>query len=256
MKVEYVLKVENEYHVGSGFSRPGVVDETIFVRSDGKLVVSAEYFRGLIRDCCTQILYWTGRQKDCCEAALYKAPTEVEFQRGGVLKTCGLNYRVDRQPCVLCRIFGTTFTQKSYHFSDAEFEKFEIEVQKTIRISTHNRIDPATGRVPQDFLFSFEVGAPAVFRGLIERISPLPDSDLLLEEVGLLIAGLRLVERVGKRSSRGWGWAHVDEIILIFDDGERDKLPNQVKSEPERWDRWLNFFLMGGEESGVVASKG
>jgi hypothetical protein len=65
-----------------------------------------------------------------------------------------------------------------------------------------------------DFLFSFEVGAPAVFRGYIERKGKASNVAELLEEVSLLVAGLRLIERVGKRSARGWGWCQVKNITL------------------------------------------
>lgn len=253
MRIKYVLRIRDEYHIGSGLSRPGVVDETIIRRPDGQLFIPAEYLRGLIRDCCTQILYWTYMEKACCEASLYKAPTEREKQ--GVPKTCGLNYRINEVPCALCRIFGTTFTKKSYRFSDAEFERFEGNWREPIRISTHNRIDPATGRVPKDLLFTFEMGSPAVFRGYIERIGILIEPNLLLEEVGLLIAGLRLVERVGKRSAKGRVWAQVDEITLSFDDGLEDKLPSQVREAPKDWRMWLKAFLSGGDESGMDSFK-
>jgi hypothetical protein len=207
MRIIYELQVEAEFHIGAGLSRPGVADELIVIRPDGRLVIPSEHIRGLLRDACTQILFWTGKNEDCCQASLQKAPVETEGQ--GVLKTCGLNFRQGQQPCVLCRLFGTTFIPKAYHFSDAE-----LVSQSNRRISTHNRIDPFTGRVPMDLLFSFEVGNPAKFRGEIERRGKPADPAELVEEVGLLVAGLRLIERVGKRSARGWGWCQVKSITL------------------------------------------
>jgi len=212
MKISYELQVEAEFHIGAGLSRPGVADELIVIRPDGQLVIPAEHIRGLLRDACTQILFWTGKEKECCKASLQKAPTEAERQ--GVLETCGLNFRQSQPPCVLCRLFGTTFTPKSYHFSDAELVNDELMKKSGRRVSTHNRIDPFTGRVPMDLLFSFEVGDPAVFQGYIERREKASNSAELLEEVGLLVAGLRLIERVGKRSARGWGWCQVKNITL------------------------------------------
>ncbi len=209
MRIEYVLQVEAEFHIGAGLSRPGVADELLVVRPNGQFFIPAEHLRGLVRDACTQILYWTGKDGQCCEASLKKAPTETERQ--GMLPTCGLNFRLGQSPCVLCRLFGTTFFPKFYHFSDAEL----LEGQESRRrISIHNRIDPFTGRVPQDLLFSFEVGAPAKFQGYIERKGKPANQGELLEEVGLLVSGLRLIERVGKRSARGWGWCQVTEIKL------------------------------------------
>lgn len=254
MRIEYDLKVESEYHIGSGLSRPGVVDETIVKRPNGELFIPAEHLRGLVRDCCTQILYWVGKHSGCCEASLRKAPTENETT--GLLTTCGLNFSIGGEPCVLCRIFGTTFTQKLYRFSDAVLS----QEGASTRISTHNRIDPATGRVPHDLLFSFELGSPAIFKGYIERLSPVTNSYSFLEEVGLLIAGLRLIERVGKRSARGWGWACVEEIRLSFSDSEKNNLPPQVQDSPEDWRRWLKAFLGsdcgGGEGNGMGVPKG
>jgi hypothetical protein len=223
MRIDYELQVEAEFHIGAGLSRPGVADELMVIRPDGRLVIPAEHLRGLLRDACTQILLWTGKAKDCCKASLQKAPTETEGQ--GVLKTCGLNFRLE-QPCVLCRLFGTTFTPKAYHFSDAE-----LVGEPNRRISTHNRIDPFTGRVPMDFLFSFEVGAPAVFRGYIERKGKASNVAELLEEVSLLVAGLRLIERVGKRSARGWGWCQVKSITLT--------------GMQETWELVLEAYLKG-----------
>ncbi len=241
MRIEYVLKVEAEYHIGAGLSRPGVADETIVQRPDGQLFVPAEHIRGLIRESCTQILYWIGRDKECCEAALWKAPVERERTGKGVPKTCGLNYfPADGDSCVLCRLFGTTFVPKRYRFSDAICIDEKEKSKKTVR--TFNLVDPATGRVLMDLLFSFEMGAPTLFKGYIERLS-IPSSNYqILEEVGLLIAGLRLVERIGKRSARGWGECKVESIAVSLLCEEKKRMPQEVAEEPECWERWLKAF--------------
>jgi len=57
--------------------------------------------------------------------------------------------------------------------------------------------------------------------------------------MGLLIAGLRLVERVGKRSARGWGWARVKVTDIALDDS---KAPSQV-SKVTSADCWLKAYF-------------
>ncbi len=251
MRIDYQLQVEAEFHIGSGLSRPGVVDETLLVRPDGTLFIPSEHFRGLVRDACTQVLLWTGKYNslECCEASLKKAPTERDRREEGVLKTCGLNWRRGKELCVLCRLFGTTFVPKSYYFSDAELtsdERQRLIEKNDKRIITYNRLDPATGRVLEEFLFSFEMGAPATFKGYIERLAPQTDTNLLFEEVSLLIAGLRLVERVGRRSARGWGRCEVKiEKIMTAE--------NKELSEGE-WKEWLSEFLRGGMKKCIGCS--
>jgi CRISPR-associated protein Csx10 len=214
MIIKYQLTVETEYHIGTGLEHPGVVDRTLMARPDGTLVIPAEHFRGLVRDACTQILYWIGEAEDapgeekkCCEASLKKAPSQSTGN--GVPPTCGLNFRSEADPCILCRLFGTTFLPKRYHFFDA---KLNEQSKGSKAVSMHNRVDPATGRVPEETFFALEVGAPATFRGKIESFEPqFQDSQGIKrdEEVSLLLAGLRLVERVGGRSRRGWGKCRV-----------------------------------------------
>lgn len=201
MNIEYDLTVETEYHIGTGLEHPGVVDRTLITRFDGTLVIPAEHFRGLVRDACTQILYFLGKEEECCEASLTKAP--LQSQKGRVPTTCGLNFRSKDNPCVLCRLFGTTFIPKRYHFFDNIMKK-PVPEKEMKRVSMHNRVDPATGRVPEDTFFSFEVGTPVTFTGRIERYGSENE-----DEIGLLLAGLRLVERVGARSGRGWGRCRV-----------------------------------------------
>ncbi len=205
MTITYELKVKSEYHIGTGLEHPGVVDRTLMTRLDGTLVIPAEHFRGLVRDACTQIIYWRKRDNECCEASLTKAP--LQSQRNRVPTTCGLNF--DKPTCIMCGLFGTTFTPGKYEFFDAVTEHGESLV------SMHNRVDPATGRVPEETFFSFQVGVPQskadaiVFTGKIEQVDSQLSEAQRKEELGLLFAGLRLVERVGARSGRGWGRARV-----------------------------------------------
>lgn len=225
MIIKYELTVETEYHIGTGLEHPGVVDRTLVTRSDGALVIPAEHFRGLVRDACTQIIHWLIRDKECCKASLTKGPRQVDV---GVLTTCGLNFKPPGSSnfCVLCRLFGTTFTPRRYEFFDSTLTT-PLTDETARRVSMHNRVDPAIGRTPEETYFSLQVGAKATFQGTIERDSPQTDPDLLLDEIGLLLAGLRLVERVGGRSGRGWGRCRVQITQLKLED---EKLPERVQS--------------------------
>ncbi|MBC8461765.1 MAG: hypothetical protein H8D67_27655 [Deltaproteobacteria bacterium] len=252
MIIEYELNVESEYHIGTGLQQPGIADQSLVSRPDGTLVIPAEHFRGLVRDACTQIIHWLGREKCCCQASRQKGPRQGQNE---VLTTCGLNFREENNPCVLCRLFGTTFLPRHYHFFDATLKKkaerqeSEKTAQKrkttkgTTRVSLHNRVDPTTGRVPEETFFSFEVGSAEKFTGRIERSGPQTKSCLLQEEVGLLLAGLRLVERVGGRSGRGWGRSKVKITQLKFDEKETPLEQVQLGTVSEKVDAWLKTYL-------------
>ncbi len=233
MRLSVTVCLESPYHIGTGLTRPGYVDDLLVKRPNGQLVIPSEHFRGITRDMCRKVLEWLGKTpgEDVCEAAWQKAPQDK------IVKTCGFNFRPNA-PCVLCRLFGTTWTPRLYAFSDLVAEE-----EERVQASVHNRIDPFLGRVPEEFLFSMEVGFCPTFSGQIERLKPETNPNKLLEEVGLLMAGLRLVERIGKRSARGWGWCRV-EITNIELNGS--VAPQGV--EPSQVDRWLEAYLLGGQE--------
>jgi len=226
MTIEYLLKVESEYHIGTGLEHPGVVDRTLVRRPDKTLVIPAEHFRGLVRDTCTQIIYWLNQNQDCCKASLVKGPRQGPRQKDQVLETCGLNFRDEDNPCILCRLFGTTFIPGRYQF----FDNTSSEERK--RKSTHNRVEPAIGRTPEETFFSIEVGKEANFKGKIVRNGIQNNSQLFDDEIGLLLAGLRLVERVGSRSRRGWGQCCV-EITAI--DGNIENVSEKVDERMEKY---------------------
>lgn len=232
MVIGYVLKVSSEYHIGTGMEHPGFADRTLVMRKDGTMVVPSEHFRGVLRDACTQALHLTGNASKCCEASLTKGPRQMDTK---VLCTCGLT-RDDI--CVMCRLFGTTFTPRHYEFMDS------IAKKDATRVSMHNRVDPATGRVPEDTFFSLEVGKEADFNGCIQRDCPQVKQDLLQEEVGLLLAGLRLMERVGSRSRRGWGECRVE--VDGLEPHDKEILPKSVMkaaSISAKVDAWLRLYL-------------
>jgi CRISPR/Cas system CSM-associated protein Csm3 (group 7 of RAMP superfamily) len=226
MIIDYDLTVKTEYHIGTGLEHPGVVDRTLVTKADGTLVIPSEHFRGLVRDSCTQIIHWLKRDDECCKASLTKGPRQADV---GVLDTCGLNFNPPGKAnfCVLCRLFGTTFTPRHYEFFDSTLTT-SLTDENARRVSMHNRIDPAIGRTPEENYFSLQVGAKATFQGTIERDSPQTDSDLLIDELGLLLAGLRLVERVGGRSRKGWGRCRVNITKLKLDNNEN--LPGSMPS--------------------------
>jgi len=232
MIIEYDLKVETEYHIGTGLEHPGVADRTIVTRSDKTLVIPGEHFRGILRDACIQVLYWLDRTDQCCNASLTKGPRQND---SSVLSTCGLT---KNGTCVLCRLFGTTFTPRRYEFFDSTTD------DQTKRVSMHNRMDPATGRAPEEMFFSFEVGAKTTFAGRIERDGPQINPNMLQEEIGLLLAGLRAVERVGSRSRRGWGRCRTEVKELTF--AEKETPPGSVREAENisaKVDAWLKTYV-------------
>ena len=101
------------------------------------------------------------------------------------------------------KVFGTKQHPGRWHFGSARMTS--VEEVKTF-LSRHNRHDPATGRVPDDYFFSLEAAPPA---GLTAVVEPLwrVDED---QEIAFVVACLMAIDRVGSRRHRGWGRCTVD----------------------------------------------
>jgi hypothetical protein len=67
-----------------------------------------------------------------------------------------------------------------------------------------NRIDPVTGRVPDDVFFDVEIVKGGVFTASVRRFE-IPGLSHSLRGQALLVASLRSITGVGIRRSRGWG---------------------------------------------------
>lgn len=100
-------------------------------------------------------------------------------------------------------VFGTKRQAGRWHFGPARPHEAEDIVTW---VSRHNRHDPTTGRVPDDYFFSLEASSPTVLAAVVEPLWHIDDS----REVAFTVACLMAVDRVGVRRHRGWGRCTVD----------------------------------------------
>jgi len=137
------------------------------------------------------------------------------------IRMCG-EQRCKRNPCIICRLFGSTYTPGRLHFSDALLvQEWQRIVQSDNRQTAQNpfelsivrmgtKLERATHIVEPDFLFSFEQTADGLrFKGSIVgqvdvRSHSGVSTDLPLE-VWILVVALQLVDKVGGLRSRGLG---------------------------------------------------
>ncbi|MBC8521845.1 MAG: hypothetical protein H8D26_07655 [Methanomicrobia archaeon] len=223
MQVRYRIIFETEYHIGSGFARPGIVDNTIIRDNKGRLYIPGHTIKGIIRDSAEELLaHWRSKLNIC----------DGTFEPGK--KLCGVNCNLN-SPCLFCRLFGSVYTSCYFNFAPAVFEKEfeallgcdlgegyvspgEYLIPDQVRTSAHNKINRATGRVEKDLLFSYELGANTVpLEGTIERVNPEREEEA---ELVVLISALRFIKRIGGRRRKGWGRCEV-QIVEPSDWEER-----------------------------------
>ncbi len=219
--IKYSIKFLSEYHIGDGFSFPGVVDNTIIKDGGGRLIMPGHTIKGITRDALENLLSYY--KISFCNGTL---------KNGG--KVCGVN--LDGK-CFICQIFGSPFSEGNFYFTPAVYEERyrdgivreavkDLLQKSQFRISSHNKIDRETGRATEKHLFTYQLGSSTeVFYGEITDIAHSSD-ELETEKCEvLLITTLRLVRRIGGRRRKGWGKC----IIEIM--------------EPTNWKEMLNKRL-------------
>lgn len=213
MWVRYRIVFETEYHIGDGFARPGMVDNSIIKDNKGRLYIPGHTMKGVVRDAAENFLApWRAKLQIC----------DGTFERDKRL--CGIKKFNVNSPCLLCRLFGSAYIPGYFSFSPAVFEKEyrefiacdlgeeyisprEYLIPDQFRISTHNKIDRATGTAEKELLFSYELGANVVpFEGEIKRINSERKEEA---ELVILISALRFIRRFGARRRKGWGKCRV-----------------------------------------------
>lgn len=206
--IKYKIKFLSEYHIGDGFSFPGVVDNTIMKDGEGRLIIPGHTIKGIIRDALENLLSY------------YKIPfCNGTLKNSGEL--CGVN--LDGK-CFICQIFGSPFSKSNFYFNPAVYDKKyrdgivkeaveDLLKKSQFRISAHNKIDRETGRATEKHLFTYQLGNSAeVFYGEITDIAHLNDNVEMERCEVLLIAALRLVRKIGGRRRKGWGRCLIEII--------------------------------------------
>jgi CRISPR/Cas system CSM-associated protein Csm3 (group 7 of RAMP superfamily) len=242
LEVDYRVNLSTALHIGTG---------TGFVRMIDDLFVRAGPAKGEgARLPCIPGSSIKGKSRSRCEAIAKMLN----------LRICGdsAERKCKKNPCILCRIFGSTFNQGTLHFSDAllaqEFTKLATPRRGESRsdpfvlsiVRAGNQVERATRTVEPDFLFSMENTAEELqFTGSVigaiesqhtdEINAPLP------LEAWLLIVGLRAVDKIGGLRSRGLGRCRITLTKLIVDDKKEQDLASDLSNLLSREDYLLGL---------------
>jgi hypothetical protein len=104
-------------------------------------------------------------------------------------------------------VFGSTRGDGSWHFGTATVLEQPADGEPLVHVARHNKHDPDTGRVPDDFYFTLEVARPTVLTAVVEPMWP--DRAISDVERAFVAASLMAVDRLGARRQRGWGRCQV-----------------------------------------------
>lgn len=224
VKISYTLKFTTPFHCGTGV-RTGLVDRTM--RRDGEdyLYVPGSTIKGSLRERCEQLARFFAKDAD---KKLIVDPHNAEEALRGL---------GHRPPTMVARIFGSQNMPGCLFFDDArldeddkkeyireghaEREKRAVRHSyKTSQVTpyTQVRLDRPTGTAVEGALYTSEFGDKnmmfhATIQGWLE-CTPLTDDGLVNEHhpagtptysLLLLLAGLRLLDRLGGNKSTGKG---------------------------------------------------
>lgn len=216
VEICFDLTVHSAFFIGSGLGIAGIVDKACMKDAEGFIYIPGSSIKGKIRYYCKQLLQ------------LPKFKTSVEicetFNNPEVCKS--------DNPCLICRLFGSNYTEGALHFHNAQLKdefrsvldkKNPIDMKYQTNLRTNNKINRYTRTTEKGHLFTTEAGEKGfVFDGTIigcfdvviceesEYKTPL--------ELFLLMSGLHLVNNIGGQKSRGMGNCKV-EISKIMIDG-------------------------------------
>lgn len=248
--IEYNLKFATPFHCGTGI-REGLVDRTVVRDSGGYLYVPGSTSKGVLRERCEQLARFY--EQDEWAKQRVQSPHNAEAALQGLGNT---------KPTMVTRIFGSQNLPGRLFFDDARQSEDDIRQYDSgdgeesdgkgqykglqVYLQTQVRLDRPTRTAVQGALYTSEFGVnDIVFKGVIQgwlecipidpgtftrsdnRQSPeyTPTYSLLL-----LLAGLRMLERLGGNKSTGKGHCEctITRVTLNGDECEENV-----------WSSWL-----------------
>lgn len=196
MELKAVIKFDSDFLTGNGLGKIGIADNLATKDKDGIPYINGREIKGIIRNSCEHIAYIL--DLDICDGVFSQNK-----------KLCGVNYR-EKQKCCICRIFGSSQTPSSFHFSSASsydtdliqsLQKDHTELGILTRIQFHNSLENKIAK--KNFLFSDELASKTCeLKFKIKQVEECDDIDAL---TALLIMACYGVKGIGSKKTRGYG---------------------------------------------------
>lgn len=221
VRIEYDLTFESLWHCGTGI-REVLIDRTVMRDHEQYLYVPGSTFKGVLREHCEHLARFFAP-----DGQSIASPHDAE----AALLTIGNN-----RPDMVTRIFGSQTSPGQLFFDDARQDKDSLAQYDSrqgnhtdkgkykgmqVMLYTQARMNRPTRTAVPGALYTSEFGSnEIVFKGIIQgwlTCNAIPaDARLVFEQAEqkgftptysflLLLAGLRLIERLGGNKSTGKG---------------------------------------------------
>lgn len=242
IQIDYTLSFATLFHFGTGI-RDVLVDRTVVRDSGGYLYVPGSTFKGVLRERCEQL------------ARLYANASEKARIASPHNEDAALRWLGEGQPTMIARIFGSHTFPGRLFFDDARQQPDEIATyggedgnykRLQVQAYTQVRIDRPTHTATPGALYTSEFGnRNSDFSGIIQGALECVPVDQKIHTdfapVGdqgneptysllLLLAGLRLLDRLGGNKSTGKGLCkcQINKVNI-----------NDETIRAEQWESWL-----------------
>jgi len=223
IQISYDLKFDTPFHCGTGI-REGLIDRTIVRDSEGYLYVPGSTFKGILRERCEQLARFYEEEADVKQ--LIKSPHDMKI---ALLPGIG-------DVTMVTRIFGSPIYPGGLFFDDIrqtdeakkQYDRPEKDEKgkgkyKEVQVDlyTQVRLDRPTRTTVRGALYTSEFGVrDIIFKGSITGWLECTANDPSLDQcfvnveqpddsptysLLLLLAGLRLMDRLGGNKSTGKG---------------------------------------------------
>ncbi|GIW08076.1 MAG: hypothetical protein KatS3mg060_2881 [Dehalococcoidia bacterium] len=221
LALRYEIRLLGPLHVGSGLER-GLVDRAVMRGPDGWPFIPGSAVKGLAREKCDQI------------AALLGLTVREPHNAGADVR------QLLKGPTVVELLFGSRWRPGTISFSDAHPTGLGDRSERTLDWLLFDRtrvsISRRTGAARRQLLFTTEYVAPVLtFEGTVAGVVLWEPDDVFDDEhhplIGLLLAGLLSVERVGGDRSVGAGHCSLRLLRLQLNDAvfEGDAVSTEVE---------------------------
>jgi CRISPR/Cas system CSM-associated protein Csm3 (group 7 of RAMP superfamily) len=207
LEVVIVLRLETAFHT-TGNRRAMGVDRALARGADGRPLIPATTVKGLLREAVETVLRAAGER-------VCQPPSPGHM--------CDA-----REPCRVCRLFGSPRLDAALRFSDAApAEQLEPTVRSGVAISRYRRA------VYQQRLFQLETTppAPSVWRATCQ--GHFSTEEQAREAAALLEMAARWPFAVGGGKTRGLGWLQGMELTALV-----DGVPVSPSELADRWQAW------------------
>jgi len=218
------IKLETQYHVGSGFGLGRVIDSLLRINPDGTPVLPGTTVSGIVAQGLYDLLHFSFFEQEREAMCAFHNPYATEPRL-----PCAIS-RPGGDPCVLCYFLGSSAQEGVVVWEDFTCKSDEElmlpmlksrkcsadERQQYIKPYASHKQEMQTGTVLDKHLFFFEEGAALEFGGTIRFSQCVPE-----DKAVYLAAAILNTRAVGRRKSRGKGVCRMSGSFVSIENDKK-----------------------------------